>query len=215
MQMKDQTNRKPPSERPITPELRASWQLAWSKAEKRALLYARTRLRGIRLAWRGTGITPLFESDQDLINAAWEIIVWRRIMFDPGNYDVDPDRAAAYFFQRPIDEVARRERRRAKALLHRNFKVIGPTIDEDGNPIDPMSQVSDPSADSEGVALLASFLTFVEQRNAVLAEVAAHALFRSPDTSMIALEFEKSDRWARERKKELKEALNDFLATGH
>ena len=212
--MTDGQGRPAPSERPITPELRASWEQAWSLTEFRSYLYARKRLRGIRNAWRGIGISPLFETDEDLVNAAWEIIVRRRIMFDPDNYDVDLDRAAAYFFQRPIDEIASRERKRAKALKRRHVKIVQPTVDENGEPSNPADLVADPSAESDGVALIASFLSFVENRNPLLAEVAEHALFYSPSTASIAAEFKRSDRWARERKKDLREVLMDFLATG-
>lgn len=187
-------------------------RIAWEQAKERILIYAAWRYRGLERAWHDAGIEPRLGCPRDLIQECWLVIERRLAVFDP-------DSTSEFnFFRRFIDEVARDERNKAKGLkqkLGKNGLRAVRELQFGSRWVSAIDLAESRETAPDDQILIEQFLACVLKRRPTLHRV-AHYLVQggSSRTSELARNFNRTERWASDRKRHLERALVEFLATG-
>ena len=181
----------------------AGWKRSWADANPNITYYAVKRLRGIKMSWLAAGAQAPISDVNELINEAWIWVMRRERSFDPTK------QTAFRFWQRAIDACAQDHRDKG-GTASKNLTIVSTPVDVSDDPVLLRMRSFEVGAASDDF-VVADFLRFVRSRDEVLFEIALLSLRERPRTLVIADHFGKSERWAREKKRQLEMLLDDYL----
>lgn len=193
----------------IEPAVERGLVQAWELGKRQIELAAAKAAKRVESAWAGVGECSLYCQPQDLIDHAWVILLRDGRVFRPGDYGCLPQEAAARFFIRVIENTMKSEVGKARRRRHAYLRVIPAPCDPDRGPL--VENAPDPDAASDGAAMIADFLLYLEKHDPVLCKV-AECMLEGRETALeIAAAFNRSEGWARNKRAHLRALATSYM----